>query len=197
MLVIQNPFGLMVYLVELMNETPPREFRRIYIKATTLAFIVLFVFMLIGETLLRDVFQVELPAMKLFGGVITFAIAYGYIVHGPSSIRLFRGDITQLAQQVALPFMVGAGVIWMSMKLGQEYPVGSAAAVIAGELAVTGAMVLSYHWFYKRAKGPLETAMVKYFAMAMRVNALLIGAVSIQMMLSGLHDYIVSRSWSI
>jgi hypothetical protein len=50
--------------------------------------------------------------------------------------------------------------------------------------------VLAYQWFYRKAKGPIEVALIKYFSIAMRLNALLIGAVSVQMILSGVTDYV-------
>lgn len=193
MLVIVNPFAQMVYLADLMADSTPMRFRAIIIMASILTFVICFFFALVGESLLFDVFQVSLPAMRIFGGLIIFGVAYSYIVTGPQGLRLFRGDISEIAQQVALPLMVGPGVIWLAIRIGKLHPTPIAASVIGGALAVNLGAVLAYHWFYTRARGRIELALIKYFSMMMRLNALLIGAVAVEMVLSGLSQYVHSN----
>ena len=193
MLVIVNPFAQMVYLADLMSDSTPMRFRAIILMASLLTFIICFLFALVGETLLFDVFQVSLPAMRIFGGLIIFGVAYSYIVSGPQGLRLFRGDVSEIAQQVALPLMVGPGVIWIAIRIGKTHMTPEAALIIGGVLAVNLGALLAYHWFYTRARGRFELALIKYFAMLMRLNALLIGAVAVEMVLSGLSQYVHSN----
>jgi small neutral amino acid transporter SnatA (MarC family) len=194
MLVILNPFAQMVYLANLIADTATWEFRRIFIYASVLTAVICVIFALAGEFLLSHVFQVSLPAMQIFGGLVILGVAYTYIVRGPEGLRLFRGDITEIAQQVALPIMVGPGLIWMSIRVGHDFSPPTALAIIAAVLIVNAACVLAYQWFYKMARGPIEVALIKYFSIAMRLNALLIGAVSVQMILSGVTEYLAGPS---
>jgi multiple antibiotic resistance protein len=190
LLVILNPFAQMVYLANLIADTEDGEFRRIFLCASLLTAVICVLFALTGEFLLSHVFQVSLPAMQIFGGLVILGVAYTYIVRGPEGLRLFRGDITEIAQQVALPIMIGPGLIWMSIRVGRDFSPMTALTIITAVLAVNAACVLAYQWFYRKAKGPIEVALIKYFSIAMRLNALLIGAVSVQMILSGVTDYV-------
>jgi len=189
MLVIVNPFSQMVYLADLMNRTTEREFIMIYIRATLLTTVICLLFAWAGEFLLFDVFQINLSAMRIFGGLIILAVAFSYIIRGPQGLRLFRGDVTEIAQQISLPLMVGPGVLWMSVKIGETYNLAFAALIISMVFVANGLSVLIYFFFYKEAKGLLATGMIKYFSIAMRLNAFMMGAVAVNMVISGIAEY--------
>lgn len=192
LLIILNPFGQMLYLSDLINRTSKREFTTIFIQATFLTAALCLLFTIIGEFLLRDVFHVQIAAVQIFGGIIILAVAYTFIMKGPEGIRLFQGNITEIAQQIALPLLVGPGVIWVSINIGQAHSLSESAAIIAMTLSVNGLMVFIYQILLKRAHGRIETVLLKYFAIAMRLNALMIGAVSVQMILSGIREFITA-----
>jgi multiple antibiotic resistance protein len=189
MLVIVNPFSQMVYLVDLMTRSTEREFIMIYIRATFLTTVICLLFAWAGEFLLFDVFQINLSAMRIFGGLIILAVAFSYIIHGPQGLRLFKGDITEIAQQISLPLMVGPGVLWMSVKIGETYNIGVAAIIFPMVFIANAVAVLIYFFFYKEAKGPIASGMVKYFSIAMRLNAFMMGAVAVNMVISGIAEY--------
>jgi small neutral amino acid transporter SnatA (MarC family) len=189
LLVIVNPFGHMVYLADLMNQSTHREFLRIYLSGALFGLLICLFFALVGEFVLFQVFHVSIAAMRIFGGMIILSVAYTYIVHGPNGLRLFRGEVSEIAQRIALPLTVGPGVIWMSIRIGKTYAHLPMTLIITSALAANALLVLTYFWFFKKAKGPLELAMIKYFAIAMRLNALIIGAISIDMILSGISEY--------
>jgi len=189
MLVIVNPFSQMVYLADLMNRSTEREFIMIYIRATFLTTVICLLFAWAGEFLLFDVFQVNLSAMRIFGGLIILAVAFSYIIRGPQGLRLFKGDITEIAQQISLPLMVGPGVLWMSVKIGETYNLAFASLIISLVFIANGLSVLIYFFFYKEARGPIATGMIKYFSIAMRLNAFMMGAVAVNMIISGIAEY--------
>ncbi|MFC1586911.1 MarC family protein [Planctomycetota bacterium] len=189
MLVILNPFAQMLYLSDLMNDVPSRQFRKIFVSATLLTTGICILFAGIGEYLLYEVFQVSLPAMRIFGGLIIFSVAYSYIIRGPEGLRLFKGDVSEIAQQITLPLMVGPGIIWISIKIGKSYILTYSSVIIFMVMFINCIFVLFYQLFLKKAKGPVEIAIIKYFAIAMRLNALMIGAVSVDMVLSGIAEY--------
>ena len=190
MLVIINPFAQMVYLSRLIEDTTPKQFANIYGQGIAMTLGVCLLCAFVGEFVLFKVFQITLPAMRVFGGLINLQLAYSYVMKGPEGIKLFRGDITQLAQQIALPVMVGAGVVWVSIRIGKSHPPLATAGIIFAAIAINGAAVLLYQLLLNRVKGRLRTAVIKYFGMAMRLNAMLIGAVSIQMILGGALEFI-------
>lgn len=194
MLVIMNPFAQMLYLSQLMNETSPREFGRILLQATIITFAICLGCALLGTLILFTLFQVTLPAMRVFGGLINLHLAYSYIMKGPAGVKLFSGNITELAQQIAMPVMVGAGVVWVSMRIGEVHPPPITAAIIAAVLVINGGLVHGYQMIFKRSTGRVEQALLKYFGVAMRFNALLIGALSVQMILGGAEQFIAMEN---
>jgi multiple antibiotic resistance protein len=51
---------------------------------------------------------VEFDSFRLFGGIVILATAYLFIVHGRKSFLDMKSTLDEMAQQLALPFMVGA-----------------------------------------------------------------------------------------
>lgn len=186
MLVIINPFAQVLYLSQLMNDLSFLDFARVHLRASILSFAVFLLFALFGEILLHHVFQVELASLQIFGGIIMLFIAHRYIAEGPGSNLLFRGDITELAPQISLPYMVGPGTIWVAIILGQAYPSYVAAGLIAGVVVLNFLFVILVCLAFERVTGRKETRLGKYFAILMRTNALFIGAIAMEMVVSGL-----------
>lgn len=54
--------------------------------------------------------------------MVIAGFALMYLLHGKKSFINMRGDLDDVAQQLALPFMVGAGSISVSVLIGYEYP---------------------------------------------------------------------------
>lgn len=194
MLAILNPFAQMLYLSSLMNETTTSRFGRIYFEGSAITFAICLMCAYLGDKIIFGIFGVTLPAMRVFGGLINLQLSYSYVMKGPEGIKLFKGEISELAQQIALPIMVGAGVVWVSMRIGRLHDPLSAGLIIASVLAVNFILVLGYQLIFKRATGRLELMLVKYFGVAMRFNALLIGALSVDMILSGIREFMATPS---
>lgn len=185
MLVMINPFAQLVYLSGLMSEMGSTQFRSVHLKASLLSFSVFLLFALIGEWLINDVFQVRISSLQIFGGLIMLYIAYRYITEGAGSNLLFRGDISDLAPQISLPYMVGPGTIWLSIEISRNLHVVTAIAVIFLVLLINFIFIIFVQHYYRHLEGSKETLFGKYFAILMRTNALFIGAIAIEMILRG------------
>lgn len=190
LIVMLNPFATMLYLTNLMQERSRSEFSAIYLRASLFTLIILWVFAVTGTFILDTLFQVSLPAVRIFGGITIFMSAYTYIMHGPEGIKLFKGDINTIAQHIALPFLVGPGALWVSISLGEKFGPWWSLGAIVFSVLVNGFAVFFYHEMIRRSTGHIRLArIVSYFQMLMRLNALLIGAVAVQMVLSGIREF--------
>ena len=118
MLVVLNPFAQLVYLQNLMSSNSPTDFSKMHFQATYLSFGVFLLFAFLGEVILSDIFQIKLGSFQVFGGIVMLHIAYRYIAHGAEANKMFQGDVVDGAQEIALPYMVGAGTIWLSILIG-------------------------------------------------------------------------------
>lgn len=190
MLVIMNPFAQTLYLSELMNRTTLREFSGILLQGVTMTFVLCLVCAFFGRLILFEMFQVSLPTMQVFGGLINLQLAHSYIMHGPEGVKLFSGDITEIAQKITMPIMVGAGVVWICMRVGETHPPVPVIAIIGSVLAVNATIILGYRTIFSLVSGRLERMLRKYFGVVMRFNALLIGALSVQMILGGITEFL-------
>lgn len=189
LLVIMNPFAQTLFLSKLMDEVDGRDFRRILLDGGFLTMLICLACAFLGEMLLFDVFQVTLPALRVFGGLINLQLAWNYVLKGPTGVKLFQGDVTELAQDIALPIMVGAGVVWASIRIGRIHPWPTASLIICGGVMFNCLLIEIYRLVIDQSKKRAETVVRKYVGIAMRFNALLIGAVSVQMILGGTMEF--------
>lgn len=188
MLIILNPFAQVLYLRQLIDELPLKIFSPIHLRASFYSFLIFVIFALFGEPILYDLFQIRLGSLRVFGGLINLYVSYRYIAIGEGSTLLFRGNVTDLAPNITLPYMVGPGMLWVSILMGETYGVPIASLLIAGVLAVNVAFVFAAHSLFRRSEGDRETAFTKYFAVLMRMMALFVGAVGVEMIVGGLQD---------
>ena len=193
MLAIMNPFAQMLYLSKLIQDTSTAQFGRIYFEGTLLTYTICLMCAFVGEFVIFTMFQVTMPAMRVFGGLVNLQLSYSYVMKGPEGIKLFRGDVSMLAQQIALPIMVGAGVVWVSMRIGRLHSPAGAAAIIGCVLAINYVLVLGYQFLLRSVHGRVKLIVTKYFGVAMRFNALLVGALSVEMILGGIREFMAAQ----
>jgi multiple antibiotic resistance protein len=150
-------------------------------------------FVLVGDPVLKNVFQVRLGSLQVFGGLINLFIAYRYITVGPGSNLLFRGNISDLAPTISLPYMVGPGTIWLSILIGRAYQWPLAIGLVSGVLAINMLFVLAAMLSFTHLKAQSETLLGKYFSILMRTMALFIGAIGVEMIFSGIEQALINR----
>lgn len=186
LLIILNPFAQVLYLSELMKQLSWREFVQVHIRASLLSFGVFALFAVAGDFLLQEVFQVRLASLQIFGGLIILFIAHRYFTEGASGNLMFRGELSDLAPQITLPFMVGPGTIWVSMMIGRRNSLPLALTMIAGVLVANVVFLAIVQRFFGQISTHRETMLGKYFGILMRTNTLFIGAIAVDMILTGL-----------
>ncbi|MDA0205217.1 MAG: hypothetical protein O3A53_20030 [Acidobacteria bacterium] len=186
--VILNPFSQTLFLWELMKSRTSREFAGIYGRASLLSLGVYALFAVTGEYLFVNVFQVRIDAFRIFGGLIVFIVSVRYFTHGGGRAQFFQGDATELATSISIPFMVGPATIWTSILIGRTLATPFDIAVIAGVLTLNFAIVALTQLVVARMGEKRGTLLGAYFTILMRTSALFIGAIAIEMILSGLES---------
>lgn len=186
MLVVINPFAQLVYLQDYMRDLDSKEFTKTHLQASYLAYGVFLLFAFLGDVILDHVFQIHLESLQIFGGLIMLNIAYRYIVVGAESNKMFRGAVVDPAQEIALPYMVGAGTVWISILMGQRHPWYETMLSIGGVLLINFVIVVGVQWNLKRLEKQKGTVVGKYFSILQRTMALFIGAVGVEMIMMAL-----------
>ena len=116
---MMNPFALFLYLEPIRKDLDHKIFLKVIFKATLISFTICLIFFLFGNMMFQKIFQINFESFRIFGGIIIFSFSYIYIVKGQKAMIMMKEDLDDLASEIALPFMVGAGTISLSILLSQ------------------------------------------------------------------------------
>jgi multiple antibiotic resistance protein len=192
LLVILNPFAQVLFLFELFNKLTFREFLNVHLKAAIISLCIFILFALIGEKyIMKEIFHIRLASLQIFGGIIILFIAFRYIIYGASSNLLYTGNIAELATKISLPYMIGPGTLWVSILIGEKYNFFITSGIIAGVLVANFIFMMLYYLFHDQLNRKKETAAGKYVSILMRTNALFIGAIGVEMLVTGIESILI------
>lgn len=188
-LVMLNPFALFLYLEPIRKDLSHKDFMVVIFKATIISFTVCLAFFVLGDVIFRNVFQINFESFRIFGGIIIFSYAYFFIVKGQKALIMIKENLDDLASEIALPFMVGAGSISLSILLSQKqsYLMGTLSLVIVFLLNFVTLFVL------KKLRDSVDgrkfkKAFDKNMEVLLRLNGFFIGAIGIDMVLNGIKN---------
>ena len=116
--VVVDPIGLAPMFAALTHGDSEAYKRRMALKGTALAALVLFVFMLAGSGLLKAL-GISLPAFRIAGGILLFLLAIDMVFARHSGLRSTTASEQQEAEQkkdiavfpLAIPLIAGPGAI--------------------------------------------------------------------------------------
>ncbi|KOH42878.1 MarC family protein [Sunxiuqinia dokdonensis] len=188
-LVMLNPFALFLYLEPIRKDLSHRDFMMVIFKATLISFSVCLLFFFSGDLFFRRIFNIDFESFRIFGGIIIFSYAYFYIVKGQKALIIIKENLDDLASEIALPFMVGAGSISLSILLAHDH------AILKGSLALFLIFGLNFLVIFllKKLRDSIETrkfktAFDKNMEVLLRLNGFFIGAIGINMVLMGIKN---------
>jgi len=123
-----NPVGLIPVFISLTSGLSQKEARKVALKATTTAFLILVTFALLGKFIF-DFFHISVNGLKIVGGVIFFITGYDMLQAHISRIKEssdeglnqnleYANDIA--ITPIAIPMLCGPGAITLSIVLMSE-----------------------------------------------------------------------------
>ncbi|MFW5831820.1 MAG: MarC family protein [Prolixibacteraceae bacterium] len=188
-LVMLNPFALFLYLEPVRKDLSHKAFTILILKASLISFVVCLVFFFSGNVFFEKIFRIDFESFRIFGGIIIFSYAYFYIVKGQKALIIIKEDLDDLASEIALPFMVGAGTISLSILLSQKTTdlIGSVTLLIIFFLNF-GIIFLLNRFRNAIEKKKFKTAFDKNMEVLLRLNGFFIGAIGINMVLTGIQN---------
>jgi multiple antibiotic resistance protein len=185
-LAILNPFALCLYLAGVMDDLESGVFVKVLLRASVISLIVFWIFALVGEPLLVEFLSVRPEALRIFGGIVFFIIAYNYVTRGYKATEILRGSLEELPSAIALPFMIGAGTITEAILLGKRQGPYLAMFLLFFGLFTGFMVVIGFKLAKDSLKGERERVFIRYVNILSRINGLLIGAISTDMVISGI-----------
>lgn len=187
-LLILNPFALCLYLRGVVEDLDRAHFAAVLGRASLISFLVFTLFVWTGEPFLVGTLGVRPEAMRVFGGIIFFNVAYIYVTKGYKALDLLRGNIDELPSEIAMPFMIGGGTITQAIILGKQHDNWIGTALLAGSMVICALFVFLFKLLHDHLKGADERLLRRYMNLLSRANGLLIGALSIDMIVQGVHE---------
>jgi small neutral amino acid transporter SnatA (MarC family) len=111
MLVLLNPFLIIVYLIDIVEKLDRGQFTRVIVRGGLIATAVFLCFAILGDVVFSSVVQAEFASFQIFGGLVFLLIGFQFVFQGPTAIEILRGDSKQLAGAIAMPVLIGPGTI--------------------------------------------------------------------------------------
>jgi len=187
-LAMLNPFALFIYLMPVMRELDEKDFMKVLLRASFISFIIFYIFSFGGEFIFEDILQIRFESFRIFGGVVLFTFAFMYIVHGRKSLIELKENLNDLANEIALPFMVGAGTISLAILIGYKFLVVKTSIILAGIMGVNFFAIVILMYIRKALSVRMKVAFDKMMEMSLRLNGFFVGAIGLNMIITGVDN---------
>jgi multiple antibiotic resistance protein len=191
-LAMLNPFALFLYLSPLMKELEHKTFLKVLAKASIISLIICIAFFFIGTFIFESILQIHFESFRIFGGIIIFSFAYLFIVKGQKAFITLKTDLDDLASEIALPFMVGAGTISLSILINEKLSISN------GLIALLIIFIINFLFIYilkfirgEISKSKFRKAFDKNMEILLRINGFLVGAIGIDMIITGINNLFI------
>ncbi len=189
LLVLLNPFLVIVYLVDVVEKLDLRRFALVLVRAGLIAGAVFCVFAILGDTFFSDIIQADFASFQIFGGLVFLLIGLQFVFQGPKAIEILRGESEHLAGAIAMPLLIGPGTISASVIVGQRHNIYVACFIVLAAIVITVTVMLLLKWLHDYVRPRREPLIQRYIEIAGRVTALFVGTVSVEMIMRGIQTW--------
>jgi multiple antibiotic resistance protein len=180
--IIVDPFGNIPIFVGLTETMEDKQRKKVFNLAILVSLILLLVFSFIGQEIL-NIFGLSIYSFEVAGGILLLIISIRILISGSMHENVESPESIG-AVPIAIPLLVGPGAITTTIFNLQAY------GIIAAVLAVV--IVLLLTWVILRFMGRIYRFLGKTGAVVIaRVMALLIAAIAVQYILTGVTHFVV------
>ncbi len=190
LLVLLNPFLVIIYLVDVVAKLDLRRFIYVMSRAGLIAAAVFCCFVVLGDAVFSDIVQANFASFQIFGGVVFLLIGLQFVFRGPTAIEILRGDSENLTGAIAMPVLIGPGTISASVIIGERHDTAAACAAALVAVAISIAIIVILKIVHDVVRPRREPLIERYIEVAGRITALFVGTVSVEMIMQG------ARAWS-
>ena len=189
LLVLLNPFLVIIYLIDVVDKLDRKQFTNVLIRAGLIAVAVFWFFTVLGDAVFSSVIQAEFASFQTFGGVVFLLIGLQFVFRGPTAIEMLRGESENLAGAIAMPILVGPGTISASVIIGKRHAVIPACGVVLIAVLVSIVIMIGLKFLHDFVKPKHEPLIQRYIEIAGRITALFVGTISTEMIMRGVLDW--------
>ena len=190
LLALLNPFLVIVYLIDVLEKLERKLFQKVLLRAGVIAGIVFCCFSILGDAIFSNVIHAEFASFQIFGGIVFLLIGIQFVLQGPSAIGLLRGESKHIAGAIAMPILIGPGSISASIIIGEKHETWIACSIVICAVAISITIMIILKAVYDFIHPKKENLVQRYIEIAGRIQALYIGTISIEMIMSGLRNWL-------
>ena len=190
MLVLLNPFLVIVYLVDLVENLTFKQFSRVLVRAALISLVVFWIFAIVGDAVFSDLLNANFASFQIFGGIIFLLIGIQFVFKGKSAIEDLRGTTKYIVGAIAMPILIGPGTLSYSVIIGKHLNHLCAILAIFFAVAISISILLILKKLHDFIQPRKEEYIQRYFEIAGRITAIIIGTVSIEMIMQGVEVWI-------
>jgi small neutral amino acid transporter SnatA (MarC family) len=186
LLVLLNPFLVIVYLVDLVEKLEDGDFNRVLLRAAMISTVVFWCFVILGDAIFSSVIQAEFGSFQVFGGIVFLLIGLQFVFRGPKAIEILQGESQHVAGAVAMPVMIGPGTISASVVIGERHSPIVAMGIVFVTVITSIIVMMALKKLHDFVRPRNEALVQRYIEIAGRITALFIGTVAVEMIMQGL-----------
>lgn len=185
LLVLLNPFLLIIYLIDIVQKLDQMQFARVLLRGGLIAIAVFWCFTILGDRVFSDVMYAEFGSFQIFGGIIFLLIGIQFVFRGPTAIKILRGESKHLSGAIAMPLLIGPGTISASVIIGERHDIIPACSTVFVAVMLSIVTMIVLKAVHDQVRPKREPLIQRYIEIAGRITALFVGTVSIEMIMQG------------
>ena len=189
LLVLLNPFLVIIYLVNMVESMGIKEFSKVLIHGALIASTVFCCFAILGDFIFSGIVQAEFASFQIFGGVVFLLIGLQFVFRGPAAIEMLKGDSTGLAGAIAMPVLIGPGTISACVIIGKRHEALAASLMILLAVFISVLIMLMLKALHDYVRPRSEPLIKRYIEIAGRITALYVGTIAIDMIMQGVRTW--------
>ena len=188
-----DPFALIPIFAGITHGLKKNEIKRIYLRATFISFVILLFFSLLGQALLNGM-GININSFKIIGGLFLIFIAFEMVFEKRDERRQNLADsaideisaISLATFPLAIPLIAGPGAITITMLIAEKSEPELISRVISF-LPVMLSVILAGVCMWLASK-LIEIISLSLLSVIQRVFGLLLGALAIEYVISGIKN---------
>ena len=188
-----DPFALIPIFAGITPGLKKNEIKRIYLRATFISFVILLFFSLLGQALLNGM-GININSFKIIGGLFLIFIAFEMVFEKRDERRQNLADsaldeisaISLATFPLAIPLIAGPGAITITMLIAEKSEPELISRVISF-LPVMLSVILAGVCMWLSSK-LVEIISLSLLSVIQRVFGLLLGALAIEYVISGIKN---------
>ena len=190
LLVLLNPFLLIIYLTDIVQKLDQRTFNRVLARAGVISIVTFCCFAILGDAIFVRFMNVEFASFQIFGGIVFLLIGIEFVFRGPAAIEILHGESKHIAGAIAMPVFIGPGTISACILIGKRHDPATACIVVTITVLVCVIALGFLKALHDRVIPHREAIVQRYIEIAGRVTALVVGTIAIDMIMRGVGTWI-------